>query len=108
MEQIILAGRSPSKRQPVFLDFVSNLLGSPFKTKNIIMAFHSFLSSHRLHWGASRSWSDTLPVQLDRVLHELSTTLQGNTIRMEASEAPGSQPQSSTFSHIGFVDVPGP
>ena len=108
MERIILAGRSPSKRQPVFFDFVSNLLGSSFKTKYIIMAFHSFLSSHRLHWGASRSWSDTLPVQLDRVLHELSTTLQDDTTLMESSGNSSSHPQSSTFYHIGFVDIPGP
>ncbi len=34
------------------------------------MSFLSFLSSHRLHWGAHRPWIDPLPVQLDLILHE--------------------------------------
>jgi hypothetical protein len=90
-------------------EFVSNPPSrSAFKTNQIIMAFHSFHSSHRLHWGASRPWSDSLPVQLDRVLHELSLQLHGAPGHLDSKPDALSMPQSSSMSQIGFVVEPGP
>ncbi len=72
------------------------------------MAFHSFLSSHRLHWGASSAWSDPLPVQLDRILHEMSAQLQGAAVHLETGNEAAGLTGATTLRHIGFVDEPGP
>ena len=75
------------------------------------MAFLSFLSSHRLHWGAHRAWIDPLPVQLDLILHE-KPAHDAHTMNADAPGLPN--PDGTTASvthdlhHIGFRDEPGP
>lgn len=73
------------------------------------MAFHSFLSSHRLHWGASHSGANPLPVQLDRILHEMSVQLHRVAAHGDPeSGEPAGLMGATALPHIGFEDVPGP
>lgn len=74
------------------------------------MSFLSFLSSHRLHWGAHRAWIDPLPVQLDLILHE-KPAHDAQAMNAEAEGLPNKDGMTASVTHvhhIGFKDEPGP